>query len=84
MARELGLAHSCRSGDAALEQACKVHGERLAQLGNRAAEFSLQRLILVKHATVTRDQSLGLGFARVARQGQAGAGETVGEVNLTL
>jgi hypothetical protein len=83
IARELGLAHSARSGDAALEQACKAHGERLAQLGNRAAEFSLQRLILVKNASVTQDQSLGLGFARVARQGQAGAGETVGEVNLT-
>jgi hypothetical protein len=82
MARELGLARSARSGEAALEQACQAHGERLAKLGSRAAEFSLQRLILVKNASVTQDQSLGFGFARVARQGQAGAGETVGEINL--
>jgi len=83
MANELGRMHSRGSRDAALDRACKAHGERLASLGEQAAEFKLERLIVVKGASMTREQALGVGLLRLERQGQAGTGSTVGQVDLT-
>ncbi|MFM7570581.1 MAG: hypothetical protein ACKO8O_18010, partial [Betaproteobacteria bacterium] len=83
MANELGRMHSRGSRDAALDRACKAHGERLAGLGEQAAEFKLERLIVVKGASMTREQALGVGLLRLERQGQAGTGNTVGQVDLT-
>lgn len=83
IANELGRIHSSSSRDAALDRACKAHGERLAGLGEQAAEFKLERLILVKGATMTREQALGVGLLRLERTGQAGTGNTVGQVDLT-
>jgi len=83
MANELGRMHSRGSRDAAQDRACKAHGERLAGLGEQAAEFKLERLIVVKGASMTREQALGVGLLRLERQGQAGTGSTVGQVDLT-
>ena len=87
-ARERAQAQSNRVlgrevANAQMQQAAENHQRRLEKLESEAADFKLQRFILVKGDSLTRNQAVNAGIVRVAWQKQAGVGTTVEVLELS-
>ncbi len=87
-ARERAQAQSNRVlgrevANAQMQKAAENHRNRLEKLESEAADFKLQRFILVKGDSLTRNQAVNAGIVRVAWQKQAGVGTTVEVLELS-
>ena len=70
-------------GDKAVERAQQDHVARARALIDRAGEFTLQRLILVRSAALTNERSLGFGLVGYTSKGEASIGDTVSELDFS-
>ena len=69
--------------NAQMQKAAENHQQRLEKLENEAKDFKLQRFILVKGDSLTRNHAVNAGIVRVAWQKQAGVGTTVEVLELS-